>query len=1204
MNRSRETDRPPEWATGLIVVHGNQAEALRDLVVAWIGRYPLAPLENETVLVQSNGMAQWLKLSLAEPVAAGGCGIAAALDLQLPSQFLWQAYRAVLGPAQAPEQSPFDKPRLLWRLVRLLEDCGHEPAYAPLRRYLDNDLDGRRRHQLAERLADLYDQYQVYRADWLRAWAQGQDVLLDARDQPRPLPAGQEWQPALWRALLADVAQDAAAAGARPGRAAVHDAFLAQVQQGRPPERPQDLPRRLIVFGISALPRQSLEVLAALAQWCQVLVCVHNPCRHHWADIVSDHDLLRGLHQGRGRQARRPGTPATIDPEQLHQHAHPLLAAWGKQGRDFIGLLAEHDDAATLARHQRGFQAIGRATELFTSPGTATLLQQLQDDILELRPLHETRDVWPPVQPAADASVRFHIAHSPQREVEVLHDQLLAAFEADPTLQPRDVIVMVPDIAGYAAAVQAVFGRRGADDPRHLPFRVVDQGQQATDPLLKALRTLLGLPQARLSASELLDLLDVPALAQRFGIYAADLPWLQRWIRGANVRWGLHAAHRAGLDLPEPPDPEAPHAWRFGLRRMLLGYAVGPAGGAWQGIEPYDEVGGLEATLLGSLVQLLDALEHAWHTLSTPATVPDWCDRFRALLRAFFDPATPDDPERASRDALTLLRLDGALEQWQAICEEARLHSPLPLAVAADHWLNAAETPNLSQRFFGGAVTFATLMPMRAIPFRHVCLLGMNDGDYPRPHTPQDFDFMARHYRPGDRSRRSDDHYMLLEALLSARERLYVSWVGRSITDNTERAPSVLIHQLRDHLASGWRLDGGGDLLAALTTEHRLQPFSPAYFGTHHTPTGDTPWFTYAHEWRRPGAPAPTSATPLPPLAREEPLTLAELTEFLQDPVKAFFRRRLGVTLALDDPTLAEHEPFDLDGLDRWRLHRELLQDLAQELPRGEASPAQLSQRLSARLDAMQRRGELAAGGFGQAQRESLAEPLPDLLATYAQALADWPDTFSATLDWAGMASGLPVAVLDRLDDLRHNTAGETGRVVLEVSALTEGRSQQYRPHRVIAHWVAHLAGHLAVGPMTTRILSHAGEITLAALPLAEATRHWQALLEAWQCGMQAPLPLSAKAGFAWLRAQGRAPDDAARAWQAAHDALAPAGGGGEWAHNPYLRRAYPTARDLLGPPDLAHEASPFRHWTEQLLRPLWQAIPVSRRSTPKEGQT
>ncbi|HRP94781.1 MAG TPA: exodeoxyribonuclease V subunit gamma, partial [Rhodocyclaceae bacterium] len=736
-------------APGLMVIHGNHAEALRDLLVAWMKRHPLAPLENELVLVQSNGIAQWLKLALAADPAdggGGGCGIAAALEASLPARFVWQAYRAVLGAQAVPEVSPFDESRLLWRLLRLLPALVDAPVYAPLARFLDADADLRKRHQLAERLADVFDQYQMYRADWLAAWARGDDVLIDAHGARTPLPAAQRWQPALWRALIADVGP----ALADSGRAAVHTRFLAAMQTA-PDERPAGLPRRVMVFGVSSLPAQALEVLAAIARWSQVLMCVHNPCEHYWADIVADQDLLRASHR---RQARKPGMPALLADEALHLHAHPLLAAWGKQGRDFIGLLDEHDAADAHARYGARLAEIRQRIDLFAPHGEDTLLNQLQDDIRDLRPLGDTRARWPAVDPARDASMRFHVAHGAQREVEILHDQLLAAFDADPSLRPRDVIVMVPDIDAYAPHIEAVFGLLDAQDKRFIPFTVADRGLRHQDPLVGAIERLLGLPQSRLAVSDVLDLLEVPALRARFGIAETDLPLLHRWMAGANIRWGLDAAHRQSLELPDAPEQ---NSWAFGLRRMLLGYAVGAGGiehgvqcddgrgdapgatvaggeacargrdtgeGAWQGIEPFDEVGGLEAAALGPLVALVERLGAAWRTLREPATVDAWCARLRALVADFFAPAD-------SAEAYTLQRLETALQDWQDACTAAALDEPLPLAVVREHWLAQLDAPQLTQRFFAGAVTFATLMPMRAIPFRHVYLLGMNDGAYP-----------------------------------------------------------------------------------------------------------------------------------------------------------------------------------------------------------------------------------------------------------------------------------------------------------------------------------------------------------------------------------------------------------------------------------------------------------------------------------------
>ncbi len=1198
---------------GLFLIHGNRAESLRDLLVAWMKRHPLSPLETETILVQSNGVAQWLKLALAADPADGGCGIAASMAFCLPSRFVWQAYRAVLGRDAVPETSPFDKTRLSWRLMRLLPQVVSEPAYRPLASYLHADADLRKRFQLAERLSDLFDQYQVYRADWLAAWSDGSDVLIDARGSATPLPADQAWQPALWRRLVADVKAGPAprAGGGDPpalsgGRAGVHRAFVERVDALAGAPRPATLPRRVLVFGIASLPLQTLEVLARMAQWSQVLVCVPNPCRHYWADIVAGQDLLRASQR---RQARKAGSPRVLTEDDLHLHAHPLLAAWGKLGRDYIGLLDLHDDAGKRDAYQRAFTELGQSIDLFAGDDGSTVLRQIQGDILELRSMPEIRAAQRTIDPALDPSLRFHVAHSPQREVEILHDQLLAAFSADRSLRPRDVIVMVPDIDAYAPHVQAVFGLPAADDPRHIPFSLSDRGQRHFDPLVHALELLLGLPQSRLAVSDVLDLVEVPALRARFGIADDHVPLLHRWIREAGIRWGLHGEHRSTLDLPGTLDA-APNTWLFGLRRMLLGYATGQDGAAWGEIEPYGEIGGLDAAALGPLATLLERLEETWRDLCRPATVGTWCARLSDLLHVFFDAGD-------AGDAYTLSRLDAALDDWQQACDEARYDDELPLSVVALHWLASLDAGGLSQRFFGGAVTFATLMPMRAIPFRQVCILGMNDGDYPRTRNPLDFDLMGREYRPGDRSRREDDRYLFLEALLSARDRLYLSWVGRSINDNTERPPSVLVGQLRDHLKAGWTLadapadDGtvpanaGQALLAALTCEHPLQPFSPAYFPPR-VDAGLPPpaFFTYAREWQPAGAPAAGAAagdaTPLAPLQADEPLTLRALESFLKDPVKAFFGQRLGVHFEADDPAGEDVEPFELDGLQRWQLQDELIRNEADAVVHDGDGLA----RRAATVAAIRRRGVLPAGAFGTRVTDELQQPLDDLFAEYASALARWPEAQDGEVElrFEQIVDGRRIEVADWLGGLRRSGAGgkepadgaamggdlesdsDAGVVALEASALLDADGR-YRGDKMVRHWVRHLALHVAVGPVTTVVVSKKGLVELLPRDPAEARQRLADLVCAWHDGMRRPLPLATRTAFAWLRASpqpGADPDKARTAARKEYE------GGfrptGERDTSPCLRRAWPDF-------DALASGGEFEALAQHLLRPLQEAL-------------
>ena len=1211
-------------APGFMVIHGNRLEDLRGVAVEWMKRHPLGPLENETILVQSNGISQWLKLALAADErddGTGGSGIAAALDITLPARFLWQAYRAVLNhvehdPQAVPATSPFDKSHLLWRLLRLLPELMERDEFAPLRQFLAHDDDLRKHYQLAERLADLFDQYQVYRADWLDAWGRGEDVLISARGEAHPLEDAQRWQPALWRAIRHDVARQGRAVGESvaadvgdqgiaSSRAMVHRRFMDAAGQLDANHRPPGLPRRVMVFGISSLPQQALEALAAIARCCQVVLCVHNPCQHYWADIIEHKELLRAASR---RQQRKAGMPERLDvlgdagasgegAESLHLHAQPLLAAWGKQGRDYLRLLDEHDDSQQYAGL---FAADSLRIDLFepfvNSRGQARLLNQLQDDIRELRPLHETRETWPAVDTQADDSIVFHVAHSPQREVEILHDQLLAAFSADPDLRPRDIIVMVPDIDHYAPHIQAVFGQyqrapyakdqAEREDPRHIPYTLSDQGSRHRLPLLIALESLLRLPELRFSVSELLDLIDVPALRTRFGIDEDDLPTLRRWIEGAGIRWGLHGQQRASLDLPGGMEQ---NTWAFGLRRLLLGYAVGEAAsGPWQGIEPFDDIGGLDAQLAGPLATLLESLERQWHALREPTDVNGWVQRLRQLLEESF---SGDD----AQDSLMLAQLEQALQTWQESAEEAGLTRELPLSVVREHWLAQIDEHSLSQRFMAGAVNFATLMPMRAIPFKRVCLLGMNDGDYPRSHPPMDFDLMNGDYRPGDRSRREDDRYLFLEALLSARDQLYVSWMGRSIVDNSEKPPSVLVGQLRDHLKAGWRAsgvdeEGDNDLLEALTTEHPLQPFSRRYFATpqQHAArsVADRRLFTYAHEWHEVHAEAaPAQANEeLEAFKHETPLTLIQLGNFLRDPARAFFNTRLKVFLDQEDLTSLDHEPFTLDGLSNWQLQDLLIQVQRRAVDAGHPrEPAMLDA-----LDRLQGQGVLAMGAFGERMREQLIEPMPELFEAYEAALEEWPHAVEEPESVRLNVPGAP-PLEDWLDELRRDANGQRCRLLLSSSSLI--KKGKYHWHHLLRPWVAHLAGHLEGEPMTTQLLSKAGNVTLPPLDPEVAREQLREIIKAWQAGMQAPLPLAIATAFVWLSKLGTPESERdSDAWHAARKAFEGDDfNAGEVGRNPYLAHRWPSFRALTEANP--HQPTRFAALTERLLKPVHDAV-------------
>ena len=1159
--------------TGFMVLHSNQLEGLRDVMVQFIQNNPLPPLAPEVLLVQSNGMKHWLELALARDNALGIC---AATQIELPSAELWQIYRAVLGQDVVPAHMPLDKSPLVWRLMRRLPDLLTQPVFEPLAQYLGQDphsaeLDassdgtsqsnhGRRAYQLALQLADVLDGYQNYRADWLDDWAATRDRLNTAHGTHLDVPDAQLWQPALWRDLLQDLVQDTPAELRFCSRADVHEAFVKALQHLPDGVRPAGVPQRLVVFGVTSLPMQTVQALAALGRVCQVLMLVQNPCQYFWGHVV---DSRRPLAQWtRQRHSHKTSLPLPSDSftpaeqYQLHTDSNPLLAAWGKHGRDYLHLLDGFDD---VARYRHQFQRV----DVFVDPVTtaheqqrpATALERLQSDLLNLNPAPAT----PEPLPTGDQSVTFVQTHSAQREVEVLHDRILAWLDAQPQVQPGDLMVMVPDMALFAPHIHAVFGRFAAHTPRHVPYSVADTTPR-TEPLVQALDVLLQLPQLRITRVEWMSLFEVAAVRARFGLDEADVAQLDDWLQQAGVRWGLDAPHRQtwGMDADLPD--AAQNSWLFGVQRLLLGYAMGTVDAhalhspAWQDTWPMAGVGGLDTRVVDGLLQWLRHIEWALNQLRQPHTPEQWVTLLQTLVTQFF---------KASSDAEVRLleRVMAPLETWLAECQLARLDAPLPLVVVREHWLGQLQQPAMHRRFFGGGVQFATLMPMRSIPFQVVCLLGMNDGDYPRSQTPRDFDLMgqAQLWRAGDRSRREDDRYLFLEALLSARQRLFISWQGQRATDHQDQPPSVLVAQLMDYLNASWTLEAEAetemetDTVSSSTStststpnakanansskpkraafEAPLQPlhaFSPSYF------QAGRGWVTYATDWQQAHSPdaaalahspsqvlaiqaLATASTARPaPAATALPteISLRQLARLLRQPVDVFVRERLRVQLDTPEEEAPEEEPFALDGLDSYLL--------SQTLARAHDPERALQQ--------MQGSGSLALAGFGQAQQALLRQQREALWARLAPRLTDWPHELAAqSLDLSFMlASGemrlhaewQPEPQLWKTNAQRNAWLQVDVRPGSVLQGQRKADSQRPRAETLTEVWLQHLVACASGTPTTSAQVGLDGWVQFNPLSPDGAKAQLHHLVDAYVQAWQAPLPVARKTACAFLNAQ------------------------------------------------------------------------------------
>jgi exodeoxyribonuclease V gamma subunit len=437
-----------------------------------------------------------------------------------------------------------------------------------------------------------------------------------------------------------------------------------------------------------------------------------------------------------------------------------------------------------------------------------------------------------------DKSVQIHVCHSPMREVEVLHDQLLALFEQHPDLLAKDIVVMMPEVEKYAPYIQAVFSTQ-SDETTRIPYSITDRSLRAENTLIDSFFMILEIVQTRFTATDVLNILDSSAVQQRFEVTESELELIRHWVAATHIRWGSDAAGRQAMDLPDFSE----YTWENGLHRMLLGYVL-PAQqeSLFADILPFDDIEGHDGLTLGKLADFLQKLFDYTKMLKQPHYLDEWQSILNALLDTFLSTdATTESQAQTIRNLLNKLVTDAKLAQFNTVVSYEVILAYL------QHYLEAEPT---TAHFLTGQVTFCSLLPMRSIPFKVVCLLGMSDRNYPRSHHIISFDLISQVVsRPGDRSRRQNDRYSFLEALLAARDYFYLSYVGQSIHDNTVIPPSVLVSEILETIEIGF-LPPDSDknpkntMTDYLVTHHPLQAFSHRYFDGK-----DAKLFSYSQEY-------------------------------------------------------------------------------------------------------------------------------------------------------------------------------------------------------------------------------------------------------------------------------------------------------------------------------------------------------------------
>ncbi|ELP5899935.1 exodeoxyribonuclease V subunit gamma [Vibrio vulnificus] len=1079
----------------LNVYHSNSMDLLKTLVIQLIKNDPLTEVfEEEKILVQSSGISQWLKMALADEI-----GITANTKFPLPATFLWDMFKTVIP--ELPKENAFSKEMMKWKIMKILPTVIDLKEFEPIKTYLANDSNGTKNHQLADKISDIYDQYSVFRPEWIAEW--------EAGSWDNDLVGHHSWQPILWKLLVEYTEQ---LGQPKFHRANMYETFIEKVNKGDFDK--SKLPRRLFVVGISSLPPRFLDALQALSYHIEIHLMYSNPCKYYWGDI-KDRKYLAKFEAKRRKKIMLEQT-RTVDLGESSllksglDHAlfvgddetlgasvgNNLLASMGKTGRDYLSLLSEKETYEIDA---------------FVEIERDSLLHNIQADILNLEDKSQQvkfdTNEGKGLILESDDSLTLHGSFSPQREVEVLHDYLLNEFNDDNTLNPQDVVVMVSDIDKYSPHINAVFS--GAPKDRYIPFSVSDRTVTTEAPVLQVFLDLLSIGIGRQEATKVMEILEAPSIMRRFEIDPDGLSTISIWIEQAGIRWGLDEKTSTMNGLPAPKH----NHWLFGLSRMIMGYAIPEDEGSFEGILPYNESQGSVAELAGKLGAFVDSLIELRDQLFKDHSIISWIDIINNLIDTFFD-ITRDEEE-----AIANIRTKVS-DLYRAV-SSSDYKDKISTDIIFRHFNGIFSKDRLSQHFMIGKVTFCTLMPMRSIPFRKVCLLGMNDGLYPRSSQPEGFDLMASNPLIGDRSRRNDDRFLFLEALLSAQDSLYISYVDRKIQDNTNRVPSVLVSELVEYVQKGYCLDSDFSIDAAsaedsiirnISFQHSLNPFSPSAF--------DGKYQSYASEWVAPSMTLTTKsdiraesfiAKPLENILFTETssdsrvkLDISELLRFWSLPVKHFFTRRLKVNFDLQAGLTNDEEPFTLEPREAFPVKRQWLENLIENLNKGYLQETTTDLVFESMLNRFSQEGALPNGGFAYNCLEEIRDSIETLANEVTQV------TTSELLEEK-------IDLYFEINSLTVNLHGWARRLYKTGSVYY--RAGSLRPQDIMQAWIQHLAVCSNGMELPTYILCTNEQVVMKPIKKEASNVLLKELVNGYYEGMCSPIPFLPRTSFAALQA-------------------------------------------------------------------------------------
>jgi len=916
------------------------------------------PFQKQSIIVQTEGMQKWLSLKISDNNSVFG-----NFDFIGVNNFFRRLYYILLdfeddlcsnrntenkGIGSSLFNSRgnglYRKESLKWIIYNILkENVTSDNALKDIKEYLKetdsakgSKIDYHKMFQLSNRLADLYDQYLIHRWEVIEKWSKD-EFYYTSKESSDDLLKLEKWQKKIWlyiKEILGNI---------EPDKIEIRRFILNKLNSNINNQKLIDRIKNIIgskipLFGFSIIPEYYLQILNVLSSFIKIPFYLMSPSDGYWYDIKKQKEIDKTELNSLLKNG--------IDPELLHLSiGNPILAEMGTTGKDFFNLLLNLEDDIDLQNEENEY--------VNYESDNQTILETIKQDILELKKINKEEDKRV-FSYKTDNSIKIVSCSSKLREVEILKDYILDIFDNNKNnnkkISATDILVLAPDIEDYSSFIDLLFSntiQSKYNGNYKIPYSISSKSFSASNISASVLIEILKISSGKVLSSEIISIIDTIPVKNKFLLTDEDISTIKKWVDQTGIRWGIDSNHREKVDNISYEE----NSWSKGLTQLLAGYSMFEEKGmSFLNIIPSNFINSGNSELLGKFIEITNIIFSIvnQNSKNNKKTISNWADYINKLCDNLFSDGYTDESysgvDELRNNINNFDRIFSIPEELNEknIAIEKIKNSEIEFSIISKEIINSLTiNQNKDERFMHRGITFSNLVPMRSIPFKVVCILGMNQDKFPRINKNSDIDLISLDPKIGDRTIRDNDLYLFLDTLLSAQETLYISYIGKSIVDNTEKLPSAPVSSLIDYIENSFKIvDEKKKIVDELVVEHPLQPFSTRYQMKNEEKLetyNDS--YSIKNTWKNKnltdnnlikGLPKINFNTIVNSNSNYEKLTNKDLINFFKNPSKFYYTNKFLLSSQfsdIDEP-LKDRENYEKDNLVEYHITKTLVETL------------------------------------------------------------------------------------------------------------------------------------------------------------------------------------------------------------------------------------------------------------------------------------